>query len=123
MGGAVCRKGYKTHQRPPRKPSAKNRYNVYTYEGTDTPDVTDSGRSQNNVFSDNDIIGGREAIKLQQADGTQFINNIVSDATTIRFDDVTEMLMEGNSGLDDAKLKVAGACFDAASDSGYEPLC
>ena len=102
---------------------AKNRYNVYTYEGADAPEATDSGRSQNNVFSDNDITGGREAIKLQQADGTQFINNAFSDVTTTRFDDVTETLMEGNSGLDYAKLKVAHACFVAGSDSGYQPLC
>ena len=103
---------------------AKNRYNVYTYEGADAPEATDSGRSQNNVFSDNDITGGREAIKLQQADGTQFINNAFSDVTTtIRFDGVTETLMKGNSSLDYAKLNVAGACFDAASDSDYEPLC
>lgn len=103
--------------------STDNRYSIYTYEGSDDPEATDSGRSQDNVFSDNKITGGSETIKLQQADGTQFIDNVFSDVTTTRFDDVTETLMKGNTGLDDAKLKVENACFDSASDSGYEPVC
>lgn len=100
------------------------RYNAYTYLGSDDPDVVDSGRPQDNVFSDNTIIGGDETIKLKQADGTQFIDNIFENATTIRFDNSTETLMSGNTGLDDAELKVAnGACFDDESDAEYTPTC
>lgn len=100
------------------------RYNLYTYEGSDAPDVVDSGRSQNNQFVENEVSGGQETIKLKESDGTVFQDNDFSDATTIRFDDATEVLMVGNKGLDDAELKVAnGGCFDGDSDEGFEPTC
>lgn len=85
--------------------------------------MTDSGRSQDNVFSDNKITGGQNTINLRQADGTQFIDNLFSNVTTITFEDVGDTLMKGNSGLDSADLDIKNTCFDAASDSGYEPLC
>ena len=100
------------------------RYNTYSYLGSDAPDVVDSGRSQDNLFQDNTIIGGLESIKITEADGTQFIDNKFEDATTIRFEDATGTIMSGNTGLDDAELKVAdGACFDDASDANYTPIC
>lgn len=100
------------------------RYNVFTYEGSDDPWVVDSGRSQDNVFSDNTIIGGDESIKLKEADGTQFIDNAFEDADTIRFHDCEDTLMSGNTGLDDVELKVTGgSCFDDDSDSDYTPTC
>ena len=99
------------------------RYNTYTYLGTDAHDVVDSGRSQDNIFRENNIIGGAESIKLMDADGTQFINNTFQDATTIRFSDATKTVMAGNIGLKNSKLKVAdGASSDARSDKGFEPI-
>lgn len=99
------------------------RYNTYTYLGSDAPDVADSGRSQDNVFQENTIVGGAESIKLMDSDGTQFIDNIFEDAKTIRFTDARNTLMSGNTGLNNSKLKVAnGASFDARSDSGFEPI-
>ena len=68
--------------------------------------MVDSGRSQDNIFQDNTIIGGLESIKIKEADGTQFIDNKFEDATTIRFDDATGTIMSGNTGLDDVTLKV-----------------
>ena len=86
--------------------------------------MVDSGRSQDNIFQENTISGGLESIKLKEADGTQFIDNTFENVTTIRFDDVTETLMSGNTGLDDVELKVAnGACFDEASDDDFTPTC
>lgn len=100
------------------------RYNFFTYEGSDEPDVVDSGRSQDNVFRNNEVSGGDESIKLKESDGTVFQDNDFSDTDTIRFDDATEVLMVGNSGLDDVELKVANdACFDEDSDDGFEPTC
>ncbi|CAN0523061.1 unnamed protein product, partial [Scytosiphon promiscuus] len=99
------------------------RYNTYTYLGSDAPDVADSGRSQDNVFQENTIVGGLESIKLMDSDGTQFIDNVFEDAKTIRVTDARNTLMSGNTGLNNSKLKVAnGASFDARSDSGYEPI-
>ena len=84
----------------------------------------ESGRSQDNIFQKNTIIGGLESIKIKEADGTQFIDNIFEDVTTIRFDDATETIMSGNTGLDDVTLKATnGACFDDSSDSAYTPTC
>ena len=100
------------------------RYNVYTYEGSDDPWVVDSGRMQDNVVSDNTIIGGPESIKLGAADGTRFIDNTFEDPTKIRFQDSSETLMSGNTGLDNVKLRIVdGACFDDKSDSAFTPTC
>ena len=100
------------------------RYNTFTYFGSDAPDVVDSGRSQGNIFQNNTISGGLESVKIKEADGTQFINNTFDRARMIRFDDSTETLMSGNTGLDDAVVKVDNdACFDEASDDAYEPTC
>lgn len=86
--------------------------------------MVESGRSQNNVFIENEISGGDESIKLKQSDGTVFKDNNFSDTETIRFDDATEVLMKGNSGLSGVELKVTnGACFDEDSDDDFEPTC
>ena len=92
------------------------RYNAYTYLGSDTPDVVDTGRPQNNIFRENAFIGGQETLKIKEADGTQFLDNTFVDATTIRFDDAKETFMSGNTGLDATRLKLAnGACLDGES--------
>lgn len=98
------------------------RFNTFSYLGSDAPEVGDSGRSQDNVFRENTIVGGLESIKIKEADGTQFIGNTFKDASTIRFVDAKKTLMSGNTGLDDSKLEVAnGASFDGSSDHGFEP--
>ncbi|CAM9210005.1 unnamed protein product, partial [Laminaria digitata] len=104
--------------------SDSSEYNVYTYEGSDDPWVVDSGRSQDNIFSDNTITGGDESIKLTMADGTEFIDNTFKSAKTVRFEDAQDTIMSGNTGLGSATLKVSkGACFDKKSDSDYKPVC
>ncbi|CAM9491122.1 unnamed protein product, partial [Laminaria digitata] len=104
--------------------SDSTRYNVYTYEGSDDPWVADSGRSQDNIFSDNTIIGGPESIKLGEADGTEFIDNTFEDPEKIRFQDSTRTVMSGNTGLGDVELRITdGACFDDSSDSAFTPVC
>ncbi|CAN0436875.1 unnamed protein product, partial [Scytosiphon promiscuus] len=103
--------------------SGSTKYNAYAYLGSDAPDVVESGRSQDNVFEENIIIGGTETLKIMDADGTQFVGNVFEDAATIRFDDATRTVMSGNIGLNDAKLKVHnGASFDRQSDFGFEPI-
>ncbi|CAN0455068.1 unnamed protein product, partial [Hapterophycus canaliculatus] len=115
------------------------RYNAYSYLGSDLPETVSSGRSQNNVFSQNTFRGAGETIKIKEADGTQFVDNDFEEGDdasvlpVVRFDDATENLMQGNTGLDPAaaegeeggfELKVTnGACFDGESDAGYEPVC
>ncbi|CAM9147288.1 unnamed protein product, partial [Laminaria digitata] len=99
------------------------KYNTYSYLGSDAPDVVLSGRSQDNIFRDNTLIGGKETLKIMTADGTQFLDNTFEQALTIRFDNATKTTMSGNTGLTNAKLKVAnGASFDERSDYGFEPI-
>ncbi|CAN0204819.1 unnamed protein product, partial [Laminaria digitata] len=99
------------------------RYNAYSYLGTDAPDVVESGRSKDNCFQENTIVGGIETLKIMDADGTEFIGNSFEDAVTIRFDDAARTVMSGNTGLTDTKLKVHnGASFDKRADYGFEPI-
>lgn len=102
------------------------RYNVYTYEGSDSPTVVDSGRLKNNIVRGNTIIGGgKESIKLKAADGTQIIDNTFQDPTSKnRFQDSIGTVISGNTGLDGVGLRVTfGSCFDASSDPAYVPVC
>ena len=100
------------------------RYNAYSYLGSDAPHVVESGRSQDNLFQENTIVGSLETLKIMDADGTQFVGNSFEDAVTIRFDDAARTVMSGNTGLNNTKLKVNnGATFDEKSDYGFEPVC
>lgn len=99
------------------------RYALYTYEGSDAPDVVDSGRAQNNIFDGNTIVGGPQSIKIKKSDGTQIINNEFMDAVLVEWDDTTDNLVAGNIGLEDVELDVSEACFAEGSDAKFEPLC
>eukprot|EP00904_Undaria_pinnatifida_P005831 jgi/Undpi1/2378/HiC_scaffold_13.g05759.m1 len=104
-------------------------YSIYSYLGSDEPEVSDSRRSYDNVFQENVIIAGEQSIKIKETDGTRFIDNTFWDAREIRFDDATGTVISGNTGLDGAELQVAnGACFDHSSNDGgeefgYKPIC
>ncbi|CAM9348065.1 unnamed protein product, partial [Laminaria digitata] len=106
--------------------SNSEKYNVYTYEGTDLPWTVSSARPQDNLITGNTMIGGRETIKLTVADGTEFIDNTFEGATTVRFENSTSTVMSGNTGLDDADLELKvteGSCFDQSSDPLFTPTC
>lgn len=86
--------------------------------------MVDSGRPQNNVFSDNTITGGDESIKLTVADGTEFIDNTFEGVTALRFDDSKGTVMSGNTGVNNVELRISnGACFGKISDAGFTPVC
>ncbi|CAM9370073.1 unnamed protein product [Laminaria digitata] len=105
--------------------SGSTRYSVYTYRGSDAPWVVDSGRMQDNIITGNTIIGSvKETIKLGSADGTQFIDNTFEDATKVRFQDSTDTIMSGNTGLDGVELRITdGACFHGTADAAFAPVC
>lgn len=102
-----------------------HRYNVYTYAGSDAPWVADSGRPQDNLFTNNTIVGGREGLKITMADGTEFFNNKFTDVKVVRFQNSTGTVMSGNTGLEGVELKVTdGSCFKRSSDVVfYHPVC
>lgn len=104
-------------------PPFLRRFNAFFYLGSDLPEATDSGRSQDNIFRENTIVGGIESITVKESDGTQFVENSFKDAAAIRFDNAERTVMLGNTGLDGARVKVTnGASFDAMSDNGFEPI-
>lgn len=99
-------------------------YHVFSYVGSDDPYVSDSGRSYNSIFRNNEFVGGEESIKIKEADGFQFVDNEFSEASVVRFDETEGTLMSGNTGLDDVEVKtLGGSCFDSASDSDWTPTC
>lgn len=87
--------------------------------------MVDSGRPTSNTYIGNTIIGGRETIKLKEADNMIFLENTFEDATTIRFFDTKNTLMLDNTGLEalDLELKTNSSCFDELSDSLFVPVC
>lgn len=94
------------------------------YEGSDDPWVADSGRSQDNRFTRNTLVGGLETIKLASADGTKLNGNTFQNAVKIRFENCTGTVMSNNAGLDAAELRITeGACFHRASDAAFVPVC
>ena len=86
--------------------------------------MTDSGRSQDNHFRGNTIIGSLESMKLTSADGTRINRNTFQDAIKIRFENSTGTVMVNNACLDDVELRVtAEACFHEDSDPAFTPVC
>lgn len=78
-----------------------------------------TGYSQDNVFDANTIIGGPQAIKLKESDGTHIINNVFEDPGTIEFNHTTNNVVMGNVGLDgdDVEVKVIEpACFEETDE-------
>ncbi|CAN0073378.1 unnamed protein product, partial [Sphacelaria rigidula] len=101
-----------------------SRYGLYTYEGSDLPDVMDTGRSQNNIFVGNTVKGGPQSVKIKEADFTTIIDNKFEDAEVVQFQNATETFVVDNTGLDDVEIKIQEeACFAENSDSEFKPIC
>ena len=62
--------------------------------------MVSSGRSQYNTFREKNLIGSLKSIELLDTDGTQFIDSLLKDTTTIRLNDASTTLLSGNVGLD-----------------------
>lgn len=91
---------------------------MYTYKGSDGPDVEATGHPQDNLFESNTVIGGPQAVKFKESDGSQLINNVFSDPGTVEWSNSTGNVVMGNTGLDEAtevKL-VEPACFESTDE-------
>eukprot|EP00903_Cladosiphon_okamuranus_P020616 g18926.t1 len=98
--------------------SNTTKYALYTYEGSDAPDVQVTGRSQYNVFDSNLVIGGPQAIKLKESDGSNVTNNVFVDPVLIEWSNSTKNVVTGNIGLEDAEVKlVEPACFAVTDEA------
>lgn len=60
-------------------------------------------------------MGGPQAIKLKESDGTHITNNVFSEPGLIEFNSTTNNVITGNEGLDDEEtevLVIEPACFE-----------
>ncbi|CAN0067101.1 unnamed protein product [Ectocarpus sp. 6 AP-2014] len=101
-----------------------SQYAIYTYQGSDPAEVQPTGRSQDNIFDSNTVVGGPQAIKLKESDGTRITNNVFYEPGLVEFSNTTENVVTGNVGLEDATEVelVEPACFaetDEASLAEY----
>lgn len=93
-------------------------YAIYTYLGSDPPNVGDNGFPQNNVFEGNHIRGGPQALKIKQASGTQIVNNNFSEPMKIEWQNSTGNVVVGNEGLHDnsTEVRLYQTCFDVTDE-------
>lgn len=69
------------------------------------------------------IGGGKNTIRLRQADGTKFNRNTFQDVTELSFEDSTGTVMRRNSGLNGVALNVENSCFHENSNPEFIPVC
>lgn len=103
----------------PRHRLSSLRYALYTYEGSDPPDVQLTGRSQDNVFDSNTVVGGPQAIKMKESDGSVVSNNVFTDPGLIEWSNTTGNVVTDNIGLDGEGVEVLlvePACFEETDE-------
>ncbi|CAM9458502.1 unnamed protein product, partial [Hapterophycus canaliculatus] len=86
-----------------------SQYGLYTYMGSDAPDVPDSdGRPYENEFDGNTISDVSIGVHIKQGDNNVFTNNVFAGVSTFEFEDSTGTVWVGN---DDG-----GGCLDSDTD-------
>lgn len=103
---------------------SSTRYNIFTYLGSDPPDVEGtSGLPIGNVFWRNYISGTRyDTIKLKQAESSVIVNNRIRGASTVSFDGSSDTMYRDNeeeTGMEG--VAKGSACF--SDDSSLTPKC
>ncbi|CAM9699219.1 unnamed protein product [Scytosiphon promiscuus] len=104
--------------------ASSTRYNIFTYVGSDLPDVEGSeGLSNDIVFWRNYLTGTYlESIKLKDAESMVIVNNRISTAATISFERCDDTTYRDNDMEAYLELLVkTDTCF--TSDSAAEPVC
>ncbi|CAM9449094.1 unnamed protein product [Scytosiphon promiscuus] len=89
--------------------SIMSQYGLYTYMGSDEPDVPGSdGRPYSNEFDGNTISEVSIGVHIKEGDGNIFTNNVFSGVDTFEFEDSTGTVwVDNNDG---------GACLDSDTD-------
>ncbi|CAM9595723.1 unnamed protein product [Ectocarpus sp. 4 AP-2014] len=93
-------------------------YGLYTYQGSDDPDVSgNDGRVKDNSFDANIISNTDVATKIKEGDDNSFTNNVFENVKTFEFEDSTDTVWTNND--------IGGACLDESTDfaSGSIPSC
>jgi len=92
------------------------KYEVWTYEGTDTPTVLDSNTVKNIRFHNNVIVG--IGMRFQDSESIQFVGNSLDLSDEIDVSETTQMLFL-DSPIGSTVLDVGGeSCFNTLSDVG-----
>ncbi|CAM9489433.1 unnamed protein product [Ectocarpus fasciculatus] len=97
-----------------------SQYGLYTYEGSDEPDVSD-GRPSGNILTSNLVEDCPIGVKIKEGDDNSFYDNTFVNVDTFEFPESTNTLWTGND--------IGGGCieeddeFDAASGSDDIPIC
>ncbi|CAN0209622.1 unnamed protein product [Ectocarpus sp. 12 AP-2014] len=93
---------------------------LYTYQGSDEPDVSD-GRPSGNVLALNLVEDCPIGVKIKEGDDNEFYENTFINVDTFEFPESTNTLWSGND--------IGGGCieeddeFDAAPGSDSIPIC
>ncbi|CAM9705670.1 unnamed protein product, partial [Choristocarpus tenellus] len=96
-----------------------SKYQLYTYQGSDLPDVLGTtGRPLYNIFSDNTITKtGEDCVKIKEADYTVIKNNLFEDVLELTFTNSTETSWHGNTLDAEPEFEMNGyACMASDSD-------
>ncbi|CAM9672153.1 unnamed protein product, partial [Discosporangium mesarthrocarpum] len=81
-------------------------YTLYTYFGSDGPDVADNdGRPKNNLFEGNIILNSPTGMKIKEGDSNVFKDNIFMDTSLFTLDDSIMTEVTGNTYPDDAVIE------------------
>ncbi|CAN0151476.1 unnamed protein product [Ascophyllum nodosum] len=105
---------------------SSSNYNLYTYLGSDKPDVPDTtGFPIGNVFWRNYLSGTFEdSIKLKQAEQSVIVNNRLTSAGSIMIDASTQTTFRDNEEETFLSFSIKeDSCFTDDSDSDLTPRC
>ncbi|CAN0056924.1 unnamed protein product [Pylaiella littoralis] len=87
-------------------------FGLYTYMGSDAPDVSDDGRPEKNLFEANTISNTEGGVKLKRSDSIVIFNNEFTGTVDLEFFDAQDTTWLGNTLPD-------GVCIDnISSDDG-----
>ncbi|CAM9999901.1 unnamed protein product, partial [Ascophyllum nodosum] len=66
-----------------------SKYGLFTYRGSDAPDVSLDGRPGENMFFDNTISNTETGVKIKEADNTVITDNTFVETSLLEFSDAT----------------------------------
>ncbi|CAM9392193.1 unnamed protein product [Discosporangium mesarthrocarpum] len=111
-----------------------SKYGLYTYEGSDAPDVKgdEAGRPKSNQFVDNEVLECNLGIKIGQGDDSYFSGNTFTEgphaetgvvALTFQFQNAREtVFLDDNTYPSDVEWKVDEASCFASESAMPDPL-
>ncbi|CAM9925068.1 unnamed protein product [Ascophyllum nodosum] len=72
-------------------------YGLFTYHGSDTPEVSSDGRPSENFFYDNAISDTKTSVKIKEANKTVITGNTFTGASRLEFNDAEGTAWSSNT--------------------------